>query len=153
MAAIREDFITCGGVPINFWRNSDPFKKKEHFSSSKIDRVRAFFCKSLKFWLVNLSNTEQKCLKQSHIHHKCFKISNKFTLDPFWDFPYFGFKCHLPMLQSPVCPPPSPSCMIDTPPLQVVPARAYFIDFVSLISSSRGQLGYDRVPNQQEIKF
>ena len=30
-------------VPINFWRNSDPFKKKEHFSSSKIDQVRAFF--------------------------------------------------------------------------------------------------------------
>ena len=35
-------------VPINFWRNSDLFKKKEHFSSSKIDRVRVF--------LVNLSN-------------------------------------------------------------------------------------------------
>ena len=34
-------------VPINFWRNSDPFKK-EHFSSSKIYWVRAFF--------VNLSN-------------------------------------------------------------------------------------------------
>ena len=29
-------------VPINFWRNSDPFKKEEHFSTSKIDRVRAF---------------------------------------------------------------------------------------------------------------
>ena len=39
------------------------------------------------------------------------------------------------------------------PVRQVVPARAYFIDFVSLISSSRGQLSYDRVPNQQEIKF
>ena len=35
-------------VPINFWQNSDPFKKKEHFSSSKIDRVRAFF--------INISN-------------------------------------------------------------------------------------------------
>ena len=39
-------------VPINFWRNSDPFKKKEHFSSSKIERVRAFF--------VNLSNFQSK---------------------------------------------------------------------------------------------
>ena len=29
-------------VPINFWRNSDLFKKKEPFSSSKIDQVRAF---------------------------------------------------------------------------------------------------------------
>ena len=37
-------------VPINFWRNSDPFKKKKHFSSSKIDRVRAF--------LVNLSKSQ-----------------------------------------------------------------------------------------------
>ena len=36
-------------VPINFWRNSDPFKKKEHFSSSKIDRVRAFLIKPSKF--------------------------------------------------------------------------------------------------------
>ena len=38
-------------VPINFWRNSDPFKKKEHFSSSKNDRVRAFFA--------NLSNFQK----------------------------------------------------------------------------------------------
>ena len=36
-------------VPINFWRDSDPFKKKEHFSSSKIDRVRAFLINLSKF--------------------------------------------------------------------------------------------------------
>ena len=35
-------------VSINFWQNSDPFKNEEHFSSSKIDRLRAFF--------INLSN-------------------------------------------------------------------------------------------------
>ena len=35
-------------VPINFWGKSDSFKKRELFSSSKFDRVRAFF--------VNLSN-------------------------------------------------------------------------------------------------
>ena len=29
-------------VPIEFWRNSDLFKKKEHFSSSKIDKMRTF---------------------------------------------------------------------------------------------------------------
>ena len=38
-------------VPINFWQNSDPFKKKEHFSSSKTNRVKAFF--------VNLSNCQK----------------------------------------------------------------------------------------------
>ena len=36
-------------VPINFWQNSDPFKKREHFSSSKIDRVRAFLLNPSKF--------------------------------------------------------------------------------------------------------
>ena len=35
-------------VPINFWRNSDPFKKKEHFSSSKTDRIRLVLRKSMK---------------------------------------------------------------------------------------------------------
>ena len=50
-------------VPINFWRNSDLFKKKEHFSSSKIDNFRAFQRKSLKIFKENLSNTKQKSLK------------------------------------------------------------------------------------------
>ena len=27
-------------LPIDFWRNSDLFEKKEHFSSSKTDKVR-----------------------------------------------------------------------------------------------------------------
>ena len=51
-------------VPINFWRNSDLFKKKEHFSSSKIDKVRAFQRKSLKIFKENLSNTKHKSLKR-----------------------------------------------------------------------------------------
>ena len=50
-------------VPINFWRNSDLFKKKEHLSSSKIDNFRAFQRKSLKIFKENLSNTKQKSLK------------------------------------------------------------------------------------------
>ena len=36
-------------IPINLWQDSDPFKKKEHFSSSKIDRVRAFLTNLSKF--------------------------------------------------------------------------------------------------------
>ena len=40
-------------VPINFWRNSDLFKKKRN-SSSKIDKVRAFQRKSFKFFKENL---------------------------------------------------------------------------------------------------
>ena len=36
-------------VPISFWQDSDPFKKKEHFSGSKIDGIRAFFINILKF--------------------------------------------------------------------------------------------------------
>ena len=36
-------------VPINFWRNSDPFEKKEHLSSSKNDRFRAFLVNLLDF--------------------------------------------------------------------------------------------------------
>ena len=27
-------------LPFDFWRNSDLFEKKEHFSSSKTDKVR-----------------------------------------------------------------------------------------------------------------
>ena len=46
-------------APIFFWRNSDLFKKKEHFSSSKIDKIRAFLEISQNF------------------HEKIAKISNK----------------------------------------------------------------------------
>ena len=38
-------------VPMDFWRNSDLFEKKEHFSSSKTYRVRTFLHKSLKFYI------------------------------------------------------------------------------------------------------
>ena len=48
-------------VPINFWQNSDLFKKKEHFFSSKIDKVRAFQRNSFR---ENLSNTKHKSLKR-----------------------------------------------------------------------------------------
>ena len=47
--ALRCRTSTMIMVPINFWRNSDPFKKEEHFSSSKMDRVRAFLINLSKF--------------------------------------------------------------------------------------------------------
>ena len=69
-------------VPINFWRNSDPFKKKEHFSSSKTDRVNeSIFCQSYKFSIVNLSNRGQKYLKQSRGCHEYLSITHN-TFDP-----------------------------------------------------------------------
>ena len=40
-------------VLMDFLRNSDLFEKKEHFSSSLTDNVRAFLHKSLNFWLEN----------------------------------------------------------------------------------------------------
>jgi len=63
-------------VPINFWRNSDLFKKKERFSSSKIDKVRAFQRKSLKLFKENLSNTKYKSLKRfwSYYDHFWYQI-------------------------------------------------------------------------------
>ena len=62
-------------VPINFWRNSDLFKKKERFSSSKIDKVRAFQRKSLKFFKENLSNTKHKSLKRFWGNYDGFSIN------------------------------------------------------------------------------
>ena len=40
--------------PMDFWQNFDLSKKKENFSSSKTDKVRAFLDKSLKFSRENL---------------------------------------------------------------------------------------------------
>ena len=36
-------------IPIDFWRKFDLFKKKEKNSSSKTDKVRAFFGQSFNF--------------------------------------------------------------------------------------------------------
>ena len=68
--------ITLIMVPINFWRNSDLFKKKKRFSSSKIDKVRAFQRKSLKFFKENLSNTKYESLKRfrSYYNHFWYQI-------------------------------------------------------------------------------
>ena len=47
---MRGRIITLKMIPINFWLNSDLFFfKEEHLSSSKIDKVRAFQRKSLKY--------------------------------------------------------------------------------------------------------
>ena len=54
-------------VPINFWRNSDLFKKKERFSSLKIDKVRSSQRKSLKFFQrKSLKFFQRKYLKYEH---------------------------------------------------------------------------------------
>ena len=57
-------------VPIDFWQNSDP-SKKEHVFSSKNNRVRPFFSKSLKNSIENLSSTNHKGLKRSPSPHEC----------------------------------------------------------------------------------
>ena len=62
----------------------------------------SLFCKSVKFSIVNHSNTDQKCLKQSIGYQECFLPSNIVTLRAFQNFSYFSLKYHLPMLQSPV---------------------------------------------------
>ena len=63
-------------IPIDIWRNSDLFKNKERFSSSKIDQVRAFQRKYLKFSKENLSNTKQKSFKclWSYYDHFLYQI-------------------------------------------------------------------------------
>ena len=52
---------------VKFW----PVWKKEHFYSSKIDRVRAFLINPTKISVVSLSNMGKRCLKQYHSHHEC----------------------------------------------------------------------------------
>ena len=81
-------------VPINFWWNSDLFKKKEHFSSSITEEVRAFLDKSIKFsienpwkayndwsWPLNSITVDTKI-------HYCSPLGLKYTLpkilSPVW---------------------------------------------------------------------
>ena len=42
-------------VPLSLFSNSIPFLSKEHFASSKIEKVRAFYRKSLRNWNINHS--------------------------------------------------------------------------------------------------
>ena len=58
-------------VPMDFWRNSDLFEKKEHFSSSKTDKVRTFLDKSLKFSIENLSKAKDKSLRLYKSYNDC----------------------------------------------------------------------------------
>ena len=62
-------------VPINYWRNSDPFKKK-HFCSSNIDLVRAFLkisqifiSKSMKYGTEMFETVPQSFWSHSDIFH------------------------------------------------------------------------------------
>ena len=64
-------------VPISFWRNSDPFKKNEHVSSSKIDKARAILSKSLKSLMENLSNPKRKTLNHYWNHDHGARVNQK----------------------------------------------------------------------------
>ena len=78
-------------VPINFWWNSDLFKKKEHFSSSKTDKVRTFLDKSLKFSIENLSKAKDKSLRLITIkQYPRYEIFFVYILLFIWDFPRKG---------------------------------------------------------------
>ena len=46
-----------------FWQNADLFLKKEHFTSSKADKVRASFDKSIKFSIEKLPRAKRKSLR------------------------------------------------------------------------------------------
>ena len=48
----------------------------------------------------------EKCLKQYQTYPQCCLTSNIITVSQFSKFPYLELKCHLPRVQSPVCPPP-----------------------------------------------
>ena len=87
-------------VPINFWRNSDPLKKKENFSSSKIYWVKEHF--SVKFSIENLSNTDQKCLKQSIGNQECFFTIKRSNFEGIFEFSIF-----FPSVSRPYAPEPS----------------------------------------------
>ena len=63
--ALRFRSSTLMIVPIKFWRNSGKSKKKEHFSSSKTDKVFAFLHKSIKFLIENRWKVKQFFLKHS----------------------------------------------------------------------------------------
>jgi len=52
---------------VKFWS----IKKKEHFSSSKTDKVRAFLDKSLKFSIENLSKAKDKSLRLYKSYNDC----------------------------------------------------------------------------------
>ena len=70
-------------VPINFWRNSDPFKRKQHFSSSKIDRVfdkslKNFHSKSLKYGRKMFETVSYLSWVLLNIKHHNFKSIFKF---------------------------------------------------------------------------
>ena len=52
---------------VKFWS----IKKKEHFSSSKTGKVRAFLDKSLKFSIENLSKAKDKSLRLYKSYNDC----------------------------------------------------------------------------------
>ena len=114
-------------VPINFWRNSDLFKKKNVFLAQKLTKLEHF--------KENLSNFSKKISQIQNINlwnvfgatmiNFGIKLNNFGSIWLWNDL--FGSKCHIPMFQSPVCPPPylgkSPkfSCfLIMTPPLRLI---------------------------------
>ena len=93
-------------VPINFWRNSDLFKKKNIFQAQKLAKLEHF--------KGNLSNFPRKISQIQNINLlnvfgvTVMILSIRLTdFGSIWLWNYvFGSKCNIPMFQSPVCPPP-----------------------------------------------
>ena len=94
-------------VPINFWRNSDLFKKKNIFLAQKLT-ILELFKENLWKFSKKISQTQNKNLWNlfgATLMILSIKLNN-FGSILLWN-DLFGLKCHIPMFQSPVCPPPS----------------------------------------------
>ena len=68
-------------APIFFWRNSDLFKKKT-FSSSKIDKIRAFLEISQNFTRKSLKSVTT-IFEIVQIHNRGLKPTNKYIISHF----------------------------------------------------------------------
>ena len=92
-------------VPINFWRNSDLFKKKIVFLAQKLTKLDHF--------KENLSSFSKKISEIQNINLWIVGVTmitfatklNNFGSIWLWNYLH-GLECHIPMFQSPVCPPP-----------------------------------------------
>ena len=89
-------------VPINFWRNSDLFKKKNIFLAQKLT-ILELFKENLWKFSKKISQTQNKNLWNlfgATLMILSIKLNN-FGSTWLWN-DLFGSKCHIPMFQSPV---------------------------------------------------
>ena len=89
-------------VPINFWRNSDLFKKKNIFLAQKLIKLEHF---KENLWKYSKEISQIQNINLWNVFGATMMILS-INLNGFW-FTWlwndlFGSKCHIPMFQSPV---------------------------------------------------